>query len=290
MPLQILAEVTSSIPTSHPSSDIIQNVLTIHCKTPPNDSVENFHFGIWRKTPWHGDRGHISKFIYDWYNQWHKFITKDSITLDIGCHNGDSSIPMLLGGAGRVLSFDPSKVIDVCRFTRENNPQWKDRWEIYPYAISEKTGDLDFLYGDESMVNGGPKCVETSSGNAQYSLPGINFEEFFRKQEPDFDYFMRNISFIKIDCEGYDMNIMRSMSSLLQKYHPVLYVEWFLPANPNESRQLFELIYSLGYKTWIPAHMVEFVPTEIQHNEPYYRCHDILCLPIGKTPLAYRYI
>jgi len=240
---------------------------------------KTINFPIWNDTPWHSKKGHVTGYIEDWYRMWKPHIPEGSIAIDIGCHNGDSCIPMLALGASRVIGFDPSRVIKVCEYNRELNPMWKDKWEIYPYAILEKTGSEQFLYGEPEMLNGGPKSVPSSSGRFECTLTGVNFQQFFEARESNFDEFMRKISFIKIDCEGYDVTILKSLKPLLLKYKPTLFIEWFSFATPEESIDLFKTIDDIGYLPHNPMSKERLTPTEYQHMYPNLRLEDILLLP-----------
>jgi hypothetical protein len=55
------------------------------------------------------------------------------------------------------------------------------------------------------------------------------------------------LSFIKIDTEGYDKDIIRSISALIKKYKPYLITECFKQLTKEERYEFFDLIASNGY-------------------------------------------
>jgi hypothetical protein len=64
---------------------------------------------------------------------------------------------------------------------------------------------------------------------------------------------IENISFIKIDTEGYDREIIKNSSKFLNEIKPVLFIEWFDFYDINESIILFDIIKQINYIPFDPS-------------------------------------
>ena len=58
---------------------------------------------------------------------------------------------------------------------------------------------------------------------------------------------MIKLSFIKVDAEGYDKEILKSISDLLKKYKPVIISESFGKRSNEAKCKLFNVLDSPGY-------------------------------------------
>lgn len=80
------------------------------------------------------------------------------------------------------------------------------------------------------------------------------------------------VDFVKIDVEGLELNVLKSMSSLIQRYHPVIFCEIYKGKivfnNPHDT---ISYLRNFGYQVYrvIDGVPVEFSPTE-KHVDHYY--------------------
>jgi FkbM family methyltransferase len=77
---------------------------------------------------------------------------------------------------------------------------------------------------------------------ARHSVNLISAESFARQFEADMDR-----TFIKIDVEGMEEEIMRALAPILATYKPLVGFEWFTRSQPNLAR--FVLDFE-GYELW----------------------------------------
>ena len=75
-------------------------------------------------------------------------------------------------------------------------------------------------------------------------VQGVNLKSFL---EANYMEWVNKLSFIKIDTEGYDKEILKSISDLLQKYKPVVIAESFGKASDADKMELFDVIVNNGY-------------------------------------------
>jgi hypothetical protein len=66
--------------------------------------------------------------------------------------------------------------------------------------------------------------------------------------QSNFKNHLSKLSFIKIDTEGYDKEIIRSIGDLIDQYKPILIAESFGKSPDEAKMELFELISRHGYK------------------------------------------
>ncbi len=178
-----------------------------------------------------------------------KFIKEGDLAIDIGSNIGDTTVPMGLatGKAGVTLGFDPNPV--VFKILEKNASLNKDKTNIVPVrcAISSNEESFYFVSSEASFSNGGISPTKDSS-HGKYVYPekikGINLNNFLVENYPDH---IDKLSFIKIDTEGYDKEIVKSIGDLIEKCKPVIVAESF-GKNSNEAKmELYQVIAQHGY-------------------------------------------
>jgi FkbM family methyltransferase len=182
-------------------------------------------------------------------NFFKKFIPKGSMAIDIGTNIGDTTVPMALaaGKEGVTLGFDPNP--HVFKVLEANANLNRDKTNIIPllYAIVDEPGDFYYTSSEASFSNGGI-TREPSKFHGAYSLStkikGIILEDYLNEQMP---HWLSKLSFIKIDAEGFDKEIIRSIHGLIEKYKPVVVSECFTKMSKAERDELYDTIALKGY-------------------------------------------
>ena len=197
--------------------------------------------------PWQGDWEIKALFNEKILNNLSKIITPGSTVIDIGAQAGNMSVAYSLF-ANKVISFEPNPAtFEVLKKNSELNPN------IIPfnYAISDEEGPLTFHYSDYGFCNGGfATRTQTGIGVTGHNIPidvwAINFEKFIQENNIE----VGNISLIKIDAEGHDKDILKTLTNTISTHKPVLITEIYNGLNPNEITDLLDTIHSLGYKAY----------------------------------------
>lgn len=178
-----------------------------------------------------------------------KFIKEGDLVIDIGANFGDTTVPMGLsaGVGGLTLGFDPNPY--VFKILEKNSSLNYGKYNLVPlpYAISKEEAEFYFISSEASFANGGISPTKDSiHGKFIYpeKIIGIKLSDFLEKEYPDW---MSKLSFIKIDTEGYDKEIIKSISDLLAKYKPTLVAESFTKNSDAEKIELYSVIEDLGY-------------------------------------------
>ncbi len=181
-----------------------------------------------------------------------KFIKKGDLVIDIGANIGDTTVPMALaaGAEGLTLAFDPNPF--VFKGLEQNARLNKGKQHIIPFRYAITVGEEEFFYvsSEASFANGGISPTRESR-HGKYVFPekikGVNLLALLNTRYADR---LERLSFIKVDAEGYDKEIIKSIRSLLQLYKPVVVAESFGPASREEKEELFEVLASLGYEIY----------------------------------------
>ena len=183
----------------------------------------------------------------------HNFIKKKDVVLDIGSNIGRYTFKLssLVGEKGIVYSFEPMPksflILSSLLYLSEKK-------NVIPInlAISNKTKKIimdqksskskNFLFDtntESKIIN---KFTKKSLFRYSFRIDDMNIKE--------------KVSFLKIDCEGHELEILMGASNLIKKNKPIILVE-------NNSKALFVFLKKLNYqpkKSKITSRNVIFVP------------------------------
>lgn len=179
-----------------------------------------------------------------------KFIQKGDLVIDIGANIGDTTVPMAIaaGKEGLTLGFDPNPY--VFTILEANAKLNKDKTNIFPVlnAISTKEEEFYFISSEATFANGGISPTKESI-HGKFICPdkikGVNLLDYLKKNHKDQ---LGKLSFIKIDTEGYDKEILKSIADLIKEYKPNLVAESFGKSSNEAKEELFNVISMHGYR------------------------------------------
>ncbi len=182
-----------------------------------------------------------------------------SMIIDIGAHTGDTSVPMALavGKSGMVLALEPNRyVFKILEKNAQLNPELA---RIIPLCVAstEADGAFEFNYSDASFCNGGfLSQIEKQRHGHPYTLQvqGINLQRLLQQQYAEY---LPKLDLLKIDAEGYDKEILKTIPEILSIYRPNLMVECYKRLNGAERSDLYEAITQYGYQLFRLANFEE---------------------------------
>lgn len=179
-----------------------------------------------------------------------KLSSKGSLIIDIGAHTGDTTVPMALavGKEGEVLGLEPNKY--VYKVLEENAKLNKEWTNITPlcFAATTEDSEFEFNYSDASFCNGGLLSnIENNNHKHNYTLDvvGKNLQDYLKKNHSDK---LEQLSLIKVDAEGYDKEILKTIPEILKSYKPALMIECYKLLNEEERKELFSILDNQGYQ------------------------------------------
>ena len=185
----------------------------------------------------------------DMVNFFRQYSKSGGLAIDIGAHTGDTTVPMALaiGKKGTVLALEPNP--HVFKILQKNAGLNKDKTNIVPlcFAATDHDGEFEFNYSDASYCNGGFfQSIKNQKHGHKYVLKvkGKNLEAYLKSKYGDI---LSGLSLIKIDAEGYDKEIIKSLRPLLLAYKPNIISECNKNLTPEERAELFDVLISMNY-------------------------------------------
>ena len=190
-----------------------------------------------------------------------KYITLNSVVIDVGANIGDHTIAYLraTGPNGIVIAYEPHPL--ACECLRRNCPEAL----AFQCAVGEEIGQANFF---PEPFNVGASYL-SKSGNTVVNMTTLD-SDFSKILSP---LQWKNVSLIKIDVEGSEIEVLRGGERLISQYRPVLVVE------VNAATLKRRGHYHQQIRAFMELHnyRVVFMPPESSwEHEPQM---DILCLP-----------
>ncbi len=185
-------------------------------------------------------------------NFFKQFIKEGDLAIDIGAYIGDTTVPMGLctGATGLTIGLDPNPFVYKILEVNASLNAGKMHIDTFPFAISTEEDEFYFISSEASFCNGGISKSKDSY-HGKFIMPnkikGINLKIFL---EEKYSNWLSKLSFIKIDTEGYDKEIIKSISGLISKYKPTLIAESFGKSSNEDKMELYEVIENLGYEIY----------------------------------------
>lgn len=188
----------------------------------------------------------ITKSNIDFYK---RLMQEGAMVVDIGAHTGDTTVPMAVaaGPTGKVLALEPNKY--VYKILEKNASLNTQLTRIVPlcFAATEKDDEFTFHYSDASFCNGGfLSQISNQNHRHNYTLQvkGRNLEKYLFENNYDD---LPKLQLIKIDAEGYDKEILKTIPGIIRQYKPNVMIECYVKLTREERHELFDLIESYGY-------------------------------------------
>jgi FkbM family methyltransferase len=171
------------------------------------------------------------------------FPSKRKNCIDIGAHVGITSIRHAQYFKN-VYSFEP-----VHYELLKENTKGFPTIHCYPYAVSDKEQIIEIYPG---TLNSGVGIIPTKYNkkfiynrfkkpNARYK--DVNTIQVECKTIDSFEF--EEITFIKIDVEGYNIPVINGMLETLKKYKPIIQLEEAYEKEVNEAVRA--ILFKLGY-------------------------------------------
>ena len=202
--------------------------------------------------------------------------------VDIGAHTGDSTLPMALAvkKSGCVLALEPNPfVYHVLEKNARANKHIANIKTMMAAAATQESF-LEFEYSDSGFCNGGrhENISALKHGHAfKLEVFCVDMEKELRE---DFNDLLPRLKFIKVDTEGYDLYVLRSMINIIKTYRPIVKAEVFKKTDKKYRRELFSLFQNLDYSIYkIVEDPIKPGPRLTEEDLEKWNHFDILCLP-----------
>lgn len=155
------------------------------------------------------------------------FINEGDFCIDIGAHSGDTTVPMALaaGKSGLVLALEPNPFI--YSVLNKNALLNQTNTNIIPLmaAATQNDEDVVFEYSDSGFCNGGlhENISKWKHGHAfSLTVTGVQLSNLLQQKYADR---LPRLQYIKIDAEGFDLSVVRSIQDIVDQYKPHIQIE-----------------------------------------------------------------
>jgi len=159
--------------------------------------------------------------------------------VDVGANVGLVTL-LMADKIGHAVLFEPSPV--ASRRAKENLLMNKLPYEVFPVALSDTTGDIEF----ENL--GASSCNRTVQGFAT-SIPTITV------RRTTFDRFLEErsiplppIDAVKIDVKGHENAVLRGMKEFLRNHRPKVVMFEYLAR--TDLRETLDILDKVGYSVF----------------------------------------
>ena len=180
-----------------------------------------------------------------------KLIQTGTDSIDVGVYRGVHSYEMSKY-SDHVHSFEPNPVI--FKELQKYLPQIIQNISLYNYALSEKSGKkiLKIPIRD-SRSNKSNYEEYYKMGLATIHEKNIfeNYDEFeINSKKLDEFNFEKRVSFIKIDVEGHEIEVLEGSKELIKKFKPSLMIEIEERHSKRSLEESISYVCSLGYQVF----------------------------------------
>jgi FkbM family methyltransferase len=152
------------------------------------------------------------------------------IALDIGANIGNHSAFFHAIGM-TVISFEPGEdQADFLREVRDLNDPDGERWSVQQVAVGARKGTAKYHKSVEPPESGGfamGQAIATKGGSI----------DMIRIDSLEFD---RPVGLIKIDVEGYELQVIKGAKRIIEDHRPVMVVE--CNANTDNVQAVIDLL------------------------------------------------
>lgn len=170
--------------------------------------------------------------------KWTPFFQDAQYILDIGANLGNHTMFWATNlSAKRIISFEPFPA-NYAVLTQNINNNSLFSVQAIQMAVSDHSGNLavkeftDKNYGATTFEH-----VDTSEQDANVIQSRSIDSVFYQLNLP-------RIDFVKIDTEGFELSVLRGMMSVIQKFHPVFWVE----ASEDTAAEVYRVLCDNGYR------------------------------------------
>jgi len=160
-------------------------------------------------------------------------LPRDSVALDIGANIGNHTA-YFARYFSRVIAFEPNPM--VFAVLSANVVAIGGGVEIINVGLSDKTGNVYFQTNESNLG-----ASRISDKPTPHKVDVSTLDVFIDSLS------LAHCKFIKIDVEGHEYNVISGAKKLLQSCHPIIAMEGFYKAHPENGDRMQVLMQSLGY-------------------------------------------
>jgi len=180
--------------------------------------------------------GSINQLIVNDEYDLHKFLKEDSVVFDIRANVGVfTCFAANLVKKGKVFAFEPvSFVFDLLK----KNTREYDNVECYKIGFGLEIEEKEILIRQwapgDSTIKDSPIDRPHQSFDLKEKIKILTLDSFVKEKK------LEKIDFIKIDVEGYEIEVLKGSIETIKKFRPILGISLHNPFFEKEIREIFD--------------------------------------------------
>jgi FkbM family methyltransferase len=165
----------------------------------------------------------------------------NKIRIDVGAHTGAYTLAALNSGHGKVLSFEPH-FANYSRMLINLKANGFETKNAFMYAVGEKIEEVNFYLPTsiDYLSTGG--SIKEQSNSIKFPVKSVSLNRFIKEE------YHANVSAIKIDVEGFEIQVLKGAEKIIEKSKPIIFFECISDQTGKEVQNFLE---SKGYKFWM---------------------------------------
>lgn len=193
--------------------------------------------------------------------------------MDVGTNIGLTALMFakLVGDEGKVFGFEPDP-LNHSKAAKNISLNKFKTLQLFNIGLGDTEGQAT-IYNVNQGNRGMLRILNKPEASEMFDKTTINLttiDRFMCKQQ------LNGIDLVKIDVEGFELNVLKGASGLLSTRHPVLFIELDdnnLMEQNASALELLRYLWSFGYET---EHAVTGMA--VDESTEFDNCHfDIIC-------------
>lgn len=175
------------------------------------------------------------------------FLRPGDVCVDVGAHVGRHTVPMAecCGSSGHVLAFEPLPDLAANLAEAIVHDPVLANVRLEQCALSETAGETEFVFVPESPGYSGlrERTYDQEVTTRRLKVKVRRMDEFMAE--------LAGLRYIKIDCEGGELLVLRGAQAIIGKYRPIVSFECgdaSLINYEHTSADIFDFFHGLGYR------------------------------------------
>jgi FkbM family methyltransferase len=153
------------------------------------------------------------------------YMNLNDTIIDVGANNGEASLraSKIVGQQGKIISFEPL-LTNIKRFKKNLslNPQLNNI-SLVKKGVGNNQEDVVLVNDRKDNLGMGWVQAANDDGHYKYSysqkISIVTLDAYLLPIELD------RVDFIKIDVEGFELNVLLGAVNVIKKYKPILFIE-----------------------------------------------------------------
>lgn len=169
---------------------------------------------------------------------WSLMARDSEVVLDIGAHTGVYSLSASLANdKATVVSFEPYW-LNLSRLAANLRVNGLKPENIFSGAVSDKDGVMAFNVESRFGYHSTGGVIGASSDSGSIQVQTIQIDTLYHQQKFAADL-------VKIDVEGHEPNVLKSMTNVLGECAPDIFIE---AVDPNAAEECTNILQGHGYR------------------------------------------